>query len=770
MAAAREGGASTAPTERATIGGAVAGAIPVGGDLGRPSAASEAASDDPVFAAEQAHLSETYGKLEKIGRDALAAMEAVAAQAAEDKKNMAEELAVNFATWDDILETHADIVAMNNIIEAHDMANSVQAERLRAVEVLLREPYFAKIALQFKEGAPAKELYIGSAGISDENYRRLVVDWRSPVAEVYYNQTMGPTSYVADGRTIHVDLKLRRQFEIEEDRLITYFDSDVAIEDKLLLASLSRGRSAHMQAITATIQREQNAVVRHEDVPVLQVAGIAGSGKTSVLMQRIAYLFYQHRGALDPTQVFLISPNPVFGRYIDRVLPDLGERNPEILTWEEFLMPLLPAGRGVGESDVSLERLHAIDAAVASFEFTRSDFRDITSAGVRLLGGDAVEKVSAKFANLPAGPHRATLMAEELSSRLTARLKSLAALEDTHDEIASLPVDEQLRLFGEVFDPQSDEEARTLALTYLEEKHADALRAMDAMEWLDIDRVAARLLGREGLTSVEWVYLKMALTGLGNPEARYVMIDEAQDYSQGQLAVLARYFRRAHFLLLGDPNQAIFEDTATWDEMRAVFEETRGAVSQCRLMTSYRSTPAITDLFARLLPAGEAMEVASVQREAPAPEIVVCEGTDEWKAALAEAVRVARDAGGLTAVIVPWKNDAKRLAKALDGVTAGSGQPPVGGDLGRPSAASDANAGQGVVVLGEGDSLPDEGIVVVPLKLAKGLEFDRVIIPDASARTFPESDIARRRLYTTISRATRHLTILSNGDLTELLG
>ena len=239
------------------------------------------------------------------------------------------------------------------------------------MEVLLREPYFAKIALQFKEGHPAKELYIGSAGISDENYRRLVVDWRSPVAEVYYNQTMGPTSYVADGRTIHVDLQLRRQFEIEEDRLITYFDSDVAIEDKLLLASLSRGRLAHMQAITATIQREQNAVVRHEDVPVLQVAGIAGSGKTSVLMQRIAYLFYQHRGALDPTQVFLISPNPVFGRYIDRVLPDLGERNPEILTWEEFLAPLLPAGRGVGESDVSLERLRAIDAAVASFEFAR---------------------------------------------------------------------------------------------------------------------------------------------------------------------------------------------------------------------------------------------------------------------------------------------------------------------------------------------------------------------------------------------------------------
>ena len=157
---------------------------------------------DAIFAAEQAHLTEVHGKLQKIARDAVAAMEAVAAQAAEDKKNMADELAVNFATWDDILETHADIVAMNNIIEAHDMANSVQAERLRAAEVLLREPYFAKIELEFKPGQPVKELYIGSAGISDENYRRLVVDWRSPVAEVYYNQVMGPTSYVADGRTI----------------------------------------------------------------------------------------------------------------------------------------------------------------------------------------------------------------------------------------------------------------------------------------------------------------------------------------------------------------------------------------------------------------------------------------------------------------------------------------------------------------------------------------------------------------------------------------
>ena len=106
----------------------------------------------------------------------------------------------------------------------------------------------AKVALQFKPGQEPKELYIGTAGISDENYRRLVVDWRSPVAETYYNQDNGRTSYVADGRTITADLKLRRQFDIEEDRLNAYFNTTVAIQDSLLLASLSKQRTAQMKA------------------------------------------------------------------------------------------------------------------------------------------------------------------------------------------------------------------------------------------------------------------------------------------------------------------------------------------------------------------------------------------------------------------------------------------------------------------------------------------------------------------------------------------
>ena len=699
---------------------------------------------DPVFQQEQQHLAVTYAKLQELGRALVRRMEKTREAAAQDKRSMSEELAPNFATYADAMETYADFAAMNRVIDAYNLAQDADAEQLERIQLLLKQPYFAKVALQFKPGQKPKELYIGTAGISDESYRRLVVDWRSPVAEVYYNQDNGPTSYVADGRTIDVDLKLRRQFDIEEDRLNAYFDTTVAIQDSLLLASLSKRRTAQMQAITATIQKEQNQVVRHEDVPVLLVSGIAGSGKTSVLLQRIAYLFYQMRGSLDAREVFLITPNPVFRDYIAGVLPDLGERNPESLTWNEFARGLLPLDRGIGEANVPLAALTRIDAAVRDFEFDAFDFRDIRVRDVRLVSADSIRKLSDKLRRIPAGPHRVTLMREELHARLEARLAQMAGTDETLDALSTLSLDEQLRIFHEAIAPADEQEERALALRYLRDRYADAFAAVDNDDWLRIDRVGMRLLNADGLSPLEWLYLKMALTGLGNPNAKYVMIDEVQDYTAAQLAVLTRYFRRAHFLLLGDPNQAIAPGTATFDEVRAVFEAARGPVEECRLMTSYRSTPEITELFASLLGEDERTNISAVQRADEPPAIVSCPDEAAYAAALREAVAAAHDDEGLSAVIAPWKHEAKRLQKLL-----GDDAPPLADDT---------------------VSLPAQGIVLITLKLAKGLEFDRVIVPDASERVFPADDpLSRRRLYTTLSRATRSLVVLAHGELTPLL-
>lgn len=698
---------------------------------------------DPVFIEEQTHLSETFDKLKNLGKKLASDIQKTQAEAAETKQAMSEELAVNFASYADAMETYADFSAMNRIIDSYNIAQDANTENLKKVNILLKQPYFAKISLQFKPGEAPKDLYIGNVGISDENYRRLVVDWRSPVAEVYYNQNNGQTSYEANGRTISVDLKLRRQFDLAFNTLNAYFDTTVAIQDSLLIASLSKQRTSQMQAITATIQKEQNEVVRHEDVPALLVNGIAGSGKTSVLLQRIAYLFYQHRCDLAPENVFLITPNPVFQRYIDNVLPDLGERNPEIITWDAFFSGLLPKNRQGERTSAPLELLWRIDEVVKACSFEARDYKDITFDGECLFTSSQIKKIADKFSNIPASPHLVTLIREELLKRMESRIKQKSKTEKVHNELSALNLDEQLRLFRETVEPQTEEEFCSLSLIYLQDKYDEVFRIIEQDEWLRIDRIGMRILGVENLESTAWIFLKMALTGMGNPYAQYVMIDEVQDYTADQLAVLARYFRRANFMLLGDKNQAIKPNTASFDEIREVFTRLRGSIEECRLMTSYRSSPEITSLFASLLTREEQLHISSIQREQIAPVFLECINEEGQLAALASEIKKAREEEGLTAVIVPWKSQAKKLEALL-----GKDAP---------------------LMISSGSTLPEQGVALITLGLAKGLEFDHVIIPDASEATFPCEEVSRNRLYTTISRATKRITLISKGTITPLL-
>lgn len=706
---------------------------------------------DPAFQQEQEHLSETHATLQRLAQATARQLERIANEAAADKQSMGDELTVNFATASDILETYADFAAMNRIVEAYNISQDINAQKLSDIQLLLRQPYFAKISLRFKPGEEPRDIYIGDAGISDEDCRRIVVDWRSPVAEAYYNQDLGPTSYEANGRTIHADLLLRRQFSIEEDRLLAYFDTTVAIQDALLLASLAQRRSAQMQAITATIQKEQNRVVRHDDVPVLLVNGVAGSGKTSVMLQRIAYLLYRYRETLDPRDMVIITPNPVFRHYIDQVLPSMGERNPQMLTWAELAERLLPPALAGAADRTSADALDAIDAAVASFELQPADFRDIACEGTTLVRAASIRKISERFAKVPAGPHRMTLIREELHKRLRVRLGQMAAQESLHDELAALPMEEQLRLFHGPFDPQDEHEARSLAQAYVNDRYAAAFEAIERDDWLSIDRIGQRLLGRRPLEPLEWLYLKMAATGLSDAQAQYVMVDEVQDYTTAQLAMLARYYRRARFLLLGDPNQAIAGHLASFDQAKAVFERFHGTVEECFLNISYRSAPAIAELFGRLArQGGVPAQLESVQRSDEPPAIIECPSREghagELRHVVAEAQLATEAEGGLCAVVVPRQRDARRLARQLE-------------EEGLVAPA---------VVDGE-DALPEQGVVVTSLKLAKGLEFDWVVVPDASERIFGSDDLARRRLYTTLSRATRRLTVLSRGPLSPWL-
>ena len=720
-----------------------------------PDAADAPDAADPIFEEEQRHLSETYATLCAMERLLSERLESNRAEMQRFKENADDELSTDVDRGDDgddysaSMETYAAYAAINNVVDSFNISIDMDEENLARTRQLIHKAYFAKVRLKFAHRAEPRDIYLGSTGMTDENHRQVVVDWRSPVAETYYNQQTGPTSYIANGKTIHADLQLRRQFDVEEDRLNAYFDTTVAIQDPLLLASLAQRRTSQLSAITATIQREQNEVIRHEDVPALLVRGVAGSGKTSVMLQRIAYLLYQQREKLNADHVYLISPNPVFARYIKNVLPELGEKNPRTLLWSELMALIGPGDRNLGD-DVSPETLRLIDERAADLRLEPDDVREVRVGEHVLLSAAQIWRCVEKYARRdPVGPRLSTLVEEDLLEKLRRKVDQLATSDAIHNEMLALDPDEQDRVFGGPINPIDEEELSEDAAIYLADLCAPAFAQIERGGWLRLDRIGMRMLGHASLSALEWVYLKMVVMGKVDAAAKFVMIDEVQDYSAAQLMVLARYFSRAHFLMLGDPNQAIRPGTASFEEIRALFERVRGGVSCCDLMTSYRSSPEITALFSSLLPEDERLRVSSVLRPGVAPRITACEeGLDQYRAALVEAIEEAvGEPQGLTAVVVNTKKRVKWLGELL-AETMGERAPRT---------------------VGEGDALPDAGVILINLRLAKGLEFDRLIIADAQASEFPDDDLARRRLYTAVSRATQRVTIISQGELTPLL-
>lgn len=708
---------------------------------------------DPVYQEEQAHLSAVYQKLLALRDELRERIEGGHKAAAQDLISMSEEVTQDFGGADETMETLAAIETLNSVIDAYNQAHDFDVERLGRVMLLLRQPYFAKVRLRMTANEGPHDIYIGAVGVTDEHHTPLVVDWRNPIAETYYNQQMGPCSYTVNGNVRTVEMLLRRQFDITEDHLNGYFDTTVAIQDSLLLSALRHGHTEKLRAITATIQREQNAVVRHEDVPVLLVSGIAGSGKTSVLLQRIAYLLYQERGTLDASQLYLFTPNDVFQRYIDTVLPSLGERNPKTFTWRQFFESLGQAERPMGE-DTDPVVFTRLEEALRTLELDADDFSDIRVDGLTLVRAAQIKRSCDKFPRAAMGPRRMALVKEELHEKLDRKLAQMAKNEDVQNELLALDLDEQLRIFGEMIDPDPADQKSVVAFTkrYVGHKYASAHDIIESNRWLRVDHIGQRILHEGTLNAVVWLYLELLLTGGTARDARFVMVDEVQDYTIAQIMLLARYFAGAHFLLLGDENQAIRESTATFAQIREVFERTHGSVDELGLLTSYRSSPKVTELFSSLLDRGERGQLNSVQRDSDDPIVRECPSDAEGYLAelrthiTAAQKRVdeaaARSESYLAAVIAADKPRANWLRKQL---------------------------GEQVHALRRGEGLPASGVVLLDLRLAKGLEFDEVIIPDAQAEAYPGTPLARHRLYTAISRAMHRVCVLSQGAMTPLL-
>jgi len=673
-----------------------------------------------IFEEEQAHLTQTHGKLRAMKEELEERINTISEKAAKEKQDIRSNLSLNFDSDTDSMETYIEFEAMSHSITQYNIEQDAAAEKLGRVKRLLKAPYFARVKLQFDPSEEPEDYYIGSAGVSENAFEHLVIDWRSPIAETYYNQENGKTFYTVNGKRVDVDLQLRRQYNLEEDRLFSFFDTQVAIEDPMLLQSLASSRTDKMKAITATIQKEQNAVIRCADVPVLLVNGIAGSGKTSVLLQRIAYLFYRQRENLRPDQVYLLTINPVFRQYIDQVLPDLGEENPRTITWRDFVHIANAPDKGPYEPAAEAD-LVKIERALKSLRLEEEDFRPVMQKGRCVLSRREIRRASEGLAGIETGVRFMNILADRLA------------------EIARVKIQRMERDDKENDDAEMTDEPGVREQNRIKNQYGGAFSAISHFAFLDIERIGCRILGRKKLTSAEWIWLKMLLTGMGDKNVRYVMIDEVQDYTAAQLMVLRRYFGNAKFMMLGDEFQAIRQGTASFDKIRELF----GEVAEFPLLTSYRSSPEITEIFTRLLPREKRIRTASVQRPGTAPVKMACASRDEYVMRLRSLISAAEQEKGLTAVICGNRRSLERIEELL-----GEDAPPV---------------------IRRNQALPSGGVFLITPELVKGLEFDGVILPDADPQMYPEDTLSRHRLYTAVSRAIRRLSILAERNLTGLL-
>ena len=602
---------------------------------------------EKIFEEEQAHLTQTHGKLSAMKEELEERINAISEKAAKEKQDIRSNLSLNFDSDTDSMETYIEFEAMSHSITQYNIEQDAATEKLGRVKRLLKAPYFARVKLQFDPTEEPEDYYIGSAGVSENAYEHLVIDWRSPIAETYYNQENGKTFYTVNGNRVDVDLQLRRQYNLEEDRLFSFFDTQVAIEDPMLLQSLASSRTDKMKAITATIQKEQNAVIRCADVPVLLVNGIAGSGKTSVLLQRIAYLFYRQRENLRPDQVYLLTINPVFRQYIDQVLPDLGEENPRTITWRDFVHIANAPDKGPYEPAKEAD-LVKIERALKSLRLEEEDFRPVMQKGRCVLSRREIKKAAEGLTRIETGVRLMNILADRLTEIARDKIRRMERDDKRNYDVemaagtepetegsgqaASAAAFNSMDPYAETDEPGFREQNR------IRNQYGGAFSAIGHFAFLDIERIGCRILGRKKLTSAEWIWLKILLTGMGDKNVRYVMIDEVQDYTAAQLMVLRRYFGSAKFMMLGDEFQAIRQGTASFGKIRELF----GQVEEFPLLTSYRSSPEITEIFTGLLPREKRIRTASVQRPGTAPVRMACASTEDYLLRLKSLINAAK--------------------------------------------------------------------------------------------------------------------------------
>ena len=624
-------------------------------------------------------------------------------------------------------------------------------------ERMLMKPFFARVDFRENGSDATEKIVIGLYSLKDTDGEILVHDWRAPVCSLYYDSMPGRVSYQSPSGEISGEMTLKRQYKMENGRLEYYVDTDVGIDDDLLLDILSGATSRHIRQIVSTIQEEQNRAIRFGNAPLLSVIGGAGSGKTSVAMHRAAYLMYRHRDHLDAKRIAILSPSNSFSEYISTVLPELGEENTSAVTMHKIIsdmidarveIPLLQTDALLDEGNTlrrdsvrfksGKEFLQLLRAFADEFSRTGPEFEDVTLAGSRLISRAELERLYRFDYKLLNPALRITRIQTVLDSRLSQWEKSLYAQYEKQFVGSYRGKDLEIATRFAVshrLQPVRQQVKRMLGIDPLR-LYARALQNAPApIRDAARENAETRTVWFEDAPGICFLMLRL---GFAAPDKniRHLIVDEAQDYSDAALAMLASYFSAAQVTLLGDPKQRTCPalppcDPSRWNDCFGIPDAPVVNLTRC-----YRSTLPITRLCNAILPDSE--QVVPFGREGESPKVRLM--SDD---AIREAVREFVDAGcGSIAVVTRTLAEAKRIAELI------------------PKAHLLDGSDEDIL------TDPDD-IAVGGYHLMKGLEFDAVVVAWPDARL---SDGERRRLYTACSRALHKLTLIGGEGLIRDLG
>ncbi|MFD1454840.1 RNA polymerase recycling motor HelD [Levilactobacillus lanxiensis] len=751
---------------------------------------------DSIKAHEQEHLDAVVTKIKTAEKEAKERIDVAESDEAGIRKNFVNDLRIKTDSYEGILETALSVRQQQQMLAERQNSWQHATTELSTLKRLEQKAYFARI--DFQEGPKAKveTIYIGLGSFSDTPDHFLIYDWRAPISSIYYDGELGNVSYQTPDGEQTVDVKLKRQFQIEDGTIITLYDTDQTVTDQMLLSALSEHSDTKMKSIVTTIQKEQNQIIRDTGSDLLFVQGAAGSGKTAAILQRVAFLLYRYRGHLTAGQVMLFSPNQLFNDYIDQVLPELGEHNMVQMTYYQYAgrrLPKIevetlaqrfdetntPAQKKINQMKGSLAFFDAVTGYADHLEAKDMVFRNIKFQGDVFIPKEKIQEIYYSFNRNYHLGNRLQATKEALIRILNRRITSEMKTKWVEDTIQDLSKEQLDTLYGD--DPRefdsSEKEMQFLARKVVMKAFEPIRKAIVRARFLSINNQYVHMLrdmpnridlSDYQVTVADWnasveesvaklrdhrmqlvdttpyLYLYDKMTGKsGERDMRYVFMDEIQDYNAFQLAFLKFSFPRARFTMLGDLNQAIFtkENSGTLlQELSTMFDPDKTRVVQ--LTQSYRSTQQVTDFTKHILKNGEA--VTAFAREGELPTMTVAADEETGLQKVIAQIKQNEEEDETTAIIGKDLADCRDLTERLKA------------------------AGVAVTLIQSENQRLAPGTIVVPSFLAKGLEFDGVIVWQASASRY-DADDERQLLYTICSRAMHRLSLIAVGELSPLL-